>query len=322
MPGGKRKTQNETAPSGERISMHGLKEFERENEIKAKPRQRIPSWLRRPLASKRSFFATSSLLEDLRLNTVCRAAKCPNRHECYTSGTATFLILGENCTRNCRFCNIHPGPVSAPDPDEPQRVAQASATLKLKHIVITSVTRDDLPDGGAGHFAKTVLAVREAVPESGIEVLIPDFKGNEDALLTVFQAGPDVINHNVETHPSLYAEVRPQAEYAQSLELLSRAHAVGRLAKSGLMVGLGESDEDVHEVIRDLHQAGCSIITIGQYMPPTTEHQPLDRYVTPEQFQAYADYGKKLGVKHVFSAPLVRSSYQAGAFFEREAECG
>lgn len=298
--------------------MHELKQLNPENEIKVKPRQRIPAWLRRPLASEKSFFATSHLVDDLKLNTVCQAAKCPNRHECYASGTATFLILGENCTRNCRFCNIHPGPVLAPDPDEPQRVAQASASLKLRHIVITSVTRDDLQDGGASHFAQTILAVRQALPESSIEVLIPDFKGNFAALHTVFEARPDVINHNVETHPSLYSQVRPQADYRQSLELISRVNALGCIAKSGLMVGLGESDADVHEVIRDLYEAGCSIITIGQYMPPTTEHHPLDRYVTPEQFKAYADYGRKIGVKHIFSAPLVRSSYQAGAFLDRE----
>jgi Lipoate synthase len=196
-------------------------------------RLRIPSWMRRPLSSDKTFFTTSALINSLKLNTVCQAAKCPNRHECYTSGTATFLILGENCTRNCRFCNIHPGQIFPPDPQEPGRVAEAARTLKLRHVVITSVTRDDLPDGGAKHFAETVKAVREARPQSTIEVLIPDFQGNEEALLTVFQAGPDVINHNVETHPRLYPAVRPQASYAQSLELLSRVKRLGQKRLDG-----------------------------------------------------------------------------------------
>lgn len=279
-----------------------------------KARQRIPSWLHRPIASEKRFFTTSSLLKDLHLNTVCQAAKCPNRHECYSSGTATFLILGETCTRNCRFCNITLGEVCAPDPEEPARVAQASALLKLNHVVITSVTRDDLPDGGAAHFADTITAVRARLPHSSIEVLIPDFQGNEAALLTVVNARPTIINHNVETHPSLYEQVRPQANYEQSLELLRRVDRLGETAKSGLMVGLGETDEQVHEVIRDLYEAGCSIITLGQYMPPSREHHPLDRYVPPEQFEAYAVFADSIGVKHIFSAPLVRSSYQAGQF--------
>ena len=277
---------------------------------------RMPPWLRRPLASDKRFFSTTGLVDDLGLFTVCKAANCPNRQECYSAGTATFLILGETCTRNCRFCNIHPGQTAAPSPDEPERVAKAARTLGLRHIVITSVTRDDLEDGGAGHFARTITAVRMALPQSSIEVLIPDFQGNEQALRTVMDAAPHVINHNVETHPALYSRVRPQARYEQSLELLRRVHAAGGTATSGLMVGLGETDDQVREVIRDLHAAGCSIITIGQYLPPSKEHHPLDRYVTPEQFEAYADYGKSLGVRHVFSAPLVRSSYQAGSFVQ------
>ncbi len=275
---------------------------------------RMPPWLRRPLASDKRFFTTTGLVDDLGLFTVCKAANCPNRQECYSSGTATFLILGETCTRNCRFCNIHPGQTAAPSPDEPERVAKAALALGLKHIVITSVTRDDLEDGGAEHFAHTIAAVRSALPKSSIEVLIPDFQGNEAALRTVMTAAPDIINHNVETHPALYSSVRPQARYEQSLELLRRVHAAGRVAKSGLMVGLGETDDQVRQVVDDLHAAGCSIITIGQYLPPSKEHHPLDRYVTPEQFEAYAAYGKSLGVKHVFSGPLVRSSYQAGSF--------
>ncbi len=275
---------------------------------------RKPAWLRRPLASDRRFFTTSGLLSEQGLSTVCKEANCPNRQECFSSGTATFLILGETCTRNCRFCNITSGQTTAPDPTEPQRVAQAALTLGLKHVVVTSVTRDDLADGGSAHFAAVIQALQQAVPQASVEVLIPDFQGDADALRTVMDAKPHIINHNVETHPALYAQVRPQADYAQSLELLRRVNDCGMTAKSGLMVGLGETDDQVFEVIKDLHAAGCSIITIGQYLPPTRQHHTLDRYVTPEQFDQYAAYGKSLGVHHVFSGPLVRSSYHAANF--------
>ncbi len=275
---------------------------------------RKPAWLRRPLASDKRFFTTSALLSEQGLSTVCKEANCPNRQECFSSGTATFLILGETCTRNCRFCNIHPGQTSAPDPTEPLRVAQAAVTLGLRHVVVTSVTRDDLADGGSAQFASVITALRQALPDSSVEVLIPDFQGNADALRTVMDAKPHIINHNVETHPALYAQVRPQADYEQSLELLRRVNDCGMTAKSGLMVGLGETDAQVLEVIRDLHTAGCSIVTIGQYLPPTSQHHKLDRYVTPEQFDEYAAYGKALGLRHVFSGPLVRSSYHAANF--------
>ncbi|MGV7006130.1 lipoyl synthase [Desulfovibrio sp. QI0442] len=275
---------------------------------------RKPAWLRRPLASDKRFFTTSALLNEQGLSTVCKEANCPNRQECFSSGTATFLILGETCTRNCRFCNIHPGQTSAPDPTEPQRVAQAAMTLGLRHVVVTSVTRDDLTDGGSAQFASVITALRQALPDSSVEVLIPDFQGNADALRTVMDAKPHIINHNVETHPALYAQVRPQADYEQSLELLRRVNDCGMTAKSGLMVGLGETDAQVLEVIKDLHTVGCSIVTIGQYLPPTSQHHKLDRYVTPEQFDEYAAYGKSLGLRHVFSGPLVRSSYHAANF--------
>lgn len=275
---------------------------------------RKPAWLRRPLASDKRFFTTSALLNEQGLSTVCKEANCPNRQECFSSGTATFLILGETCTRNCRFCNIHPGQTSAPDPTEPQRVAQAAVTLGLRHVVVTSVTRDDLEDGGSAQFASVITALRQALPDSSVEVLIPDFQGNADALRTVMDAKPHIINHNVETHPALYAQVRPQADYEQSLELLRRVNDCGMTAKSGLMVGLGETDAQVLEVLRDLHTVGCSIVTIGQYLPPTSQHHKLDRYVTPEQFDEYAAYGKSLGLRHVFSGPLVRSSYHAANF--------
>jgi len=275
---------------------------------------RKPAWLRRPLASDRRFFTTSALLNEQGLSTVCKEANCPNRQECFSSGTATFLILGETCTRNCRFCNIHPGQTSAPDPTEPQRVAQAAVTLGLKHVVVTSVTRDDLDDGGSAQFAAVIRELRQALPQSSVEVLIPDFQGDASALRTVMDAKPDIINHNVETHPALYALVRPQADYTQSLELLRRVNDGGMTAKSGLMVGLGETDDQVRQIMADLHAAGCSIVTIGQYLPPTSQHHRLDRYVTPEQFDEYAAYGRSLGLRHVFSGPLVRSSYHAANF--------
>lgn len=272
---------------------------------------RLPSWLRRPLPTQRDFFTTESLLQGLHLSTVCQGAKCPNIHECFSCGTATFLILGDTCTRNCAFCNISPGRPGAPDADEPARVAQAAARLSLRHTVVTSVTRDDLPDGGAAHFAAVIRALKDALPQSTIEVLIPDFQGDKAALDMVIHARPDLINHNVETHPDLYKSIRPQADFAQSLELLGRVKAAGLPAKSGFMVGLGENDEQVRALLRSLHGAGCSMVTIGQYMRPSTAHPQVDRYVHPDMFEEYARYGRELGIAYVFSAPLVRSSYQA-----------
>jgi lipoic acid synthetase len=222
------------------------------------------------------------------------------------------MILGKTCTRNCAFCNISPATPGAVDPKEPERVAQAATELALKHVVITSVTRDDLPDGGAAHFAQTIEAVKKATPTSTIEVLIPDFQGDEDALNTVIKAAPNIINHNVETHPILYPQIRPQANYGQSLELLNRVAQKNIIAKSGFMTGIGENDEQIHEILGDLKKAGCRIVTIGQYLRPSTQHAPVTRYVTPEMFDTYAAWGRNLGIEYVFSAPLVRSSYQAG----------
>ncbi len=279
--------------------------------IDSEPILRIPAWLRRPLPTAKTFSDTRGLLDGLHLHTVCKGAKCPNMHECFSSGTATFLIMGPTCTRNCRFCNIgneRPGPL---DRDEPERLAKAAKELGLRHVVITSVTRDDLPDGGATHFAATIRAVQEALPEASVEVLIPDFQGNARALAIVMEAEPLVINHNVETHPALYPTVRPQADYAQSLELLRRVADSGRIAKSGFMVGVGETDEQVREILRDLKAAGCRLATIGQYMRPSREHLPVKRYVHPDVFEEYAVYGRSIGIAHVFSAPLVRSSYMA-----------
>ena len=275
---------------------------------------RIPKWLRVKLPSDPAFVKTGGLLKDLGLNTVCQGAKCPNIYECFSKHVATFLIMGRTCTRGCAFCNIGLGKVEPLDADEPARVAEAAKRLDLKHVVITSVTRDDLPDGGAAHFAATVGAVRGAVPGCTIEVLIPDFQGDEAALNTVIAAGPEIINHNVETVPGLYDAIRPQADFAQSIELLERVKAAGVTSKSGLMVGLGETDDAVRELLATLYAAKVDIVTIGQYMRPSAKHPEVERYVEPAVFESYAEYGHGLGIPHVFSAPRVRSSYNAADF--------
>ena len=282
------------------------------------PYLRIPPWLRTKLPSSPAFAGTDRLVEGLGLHTVCRGAKCPNMFECYSQGTATFLILGHVCTRNCAFCNITPGPPEPLDMDEPRRVGEAAKQLGLKHVVITSVTRDDLPDGGSAHFVSVIHAVREACTDGApsVEVLIPDFKGSLSALQVVLDAAPEIINHNVETPPAHYARIRPQADYAQNLELLRRVRQAGGVPKSGLMVGLGETDEEVRGVLRDLADAGCRIATVGQYMRPSRNHPPVERYVHPDVFEQYAIWGREAGLDFVFSAPLVRSSYNAGRVFE------
>ena len=255
----------------------------------SKPSLRIPPWLRVKLPCNHTFSDTRALVEGLDLHTVCHSAKCPNMFECFSRKTATFLILGNTCTRNCAFCNIGGGIILAPDPGEPARVGKAAAALGLRHAVVTSVTRDDLPDGGSAHFAATIRAIRdsgETCPT--IEVLIPDFRGSREALQTVMDAEPHIINHNVETPPAHYSRIRPQADYQQSLELLRRVKEAGRVSKSGLMVGLGETDEEVHGVLADLAAAGCDIVTIGQYMRPSQKHHPVERYVHPDIFESYA----------------------------------
>ncbi|MDR2487912.1 MAG: lipoyl synthase [Desulfovibrio sp.] len=272
---------------------------------------RLPPWLKRPLPKERRFFQTRSVVNGLALSTVCKEARCPNMHECFSAGTATFMILGDRCTRRCPFCNITSGCPAPPDPNEVRRVARAAVELGLKHVVLTSVTRDDLHDGGAGHFAAVVEAVRRELPDSGIEVLIPDFQGSRSALEKVMQTRPHIINHNVETHPLLYSRIRPQANYGQSIELLRRVHAKGITTKSGFMVGLGEKDEDVRELLRELRHAGCDVVTIGQYMRPSKAHMPVRRYVPLDMFAQYAIWAKEEGITHVVSSPLARSSYHA-----------
>jgi len=277
---------------------------------------RIPPWLRIKLPQGENFSSTAGLVADLNLNTVCQSAKCPNKWECFSKNVATFLIMGAVCTRNCAYCNITPGKPAPLELDEPDRVAEAAARLELRHVVVTSVTRDDLPDGGAAHFAATIRAVRARMPRCTVEVLIPDFQGDEAALATVLEAGPDVLNHNLETVPDLYPTIRPKANYRQSLTLLERSKRLRpeTPVKSGIMVGLGEHDEQVLAVLDDLAAIGCDIVTIGQYMRPSREHPPVKRYVEPERFDQYAEEGRKRSIRHVFSAPLVRSSYNASQF--------
>ena len=277
---------------------------------------KFPEWLR-PAAPKRpQLVSLGDELAAAGVHTVCQSARCPNLGECFGRGTATFMILGKVCTRDCRFCAVNHGRPSALDPGEPGRIAEAAKRLGLRFVVITSVTRDDLADGGAAHFAVTIAAVRDLLPGARVEVLVPDFEGNPDAIRTALQARPDVFGHNLETVPRLYPEVRPQAGYRRSLEVLRFAgeSAADMITKSGLMVGLGEEAEEVLSVMRDLREVGVSSLTIGQYLQPTRGHAAVAEYVTPEVFASYARHARHLGFARVMSAPLVRSSYYAEKF--------
>jgi lipoyl synthase len=279
----------------------------------------MPGYSRRPEWLKLSPFDAAAL-SDIRkltrrlgLHTVCESARCPNRQKCFSEGTATFMILGNVCTRNCAFCAVASGRPQAPDPQEPENVAAAVAELQLKYAVITSVTRDDLFDGGAGHFVRTIEAIHDRDPDVVVEALVPDFRGSLAALRSVADTSLAVLNHNIETVPRLYPEVRPQAEYRRSLELLNQARLFNPrlLTKSGLMLGLGETREEVIDVMADLRLAGCDLLTIGQYLQPSLKHHELVRYASPEEFAEYEDIGKKLGFRYVASGPLVRSSFHA-----------
>ena len=277
-----------------------------------------PAWLKRRLPTGEAFNQVRELIDGGRLHTVCQEAKCPNIWECFSHRTATFLIMGGRCTRNCRFCNVENGRPEPLDPDEPARVAEAAARMNLRYVVVTSVTRDDLADGGAAHFAAVIAAIRGRIPEAEIEVLIPDFQGDPAALHTVLQARPDVLNHNVETVPRLYPLVRPQADYRRSLELLRRAGraAAGPPTKSGLMLGLGETAEELRAALNDLREAGCRILTLGQYLQPSPRHLPVARYVTPEEFAQWRRFALSIGFAEAASGPFVRSSYHAKESFE------
>ncbi len=279
------------------------------NETKSAIRK--PEWLKVRGFGGAEYAKVNALLSKQGLHTVCQSANCPNRGECFNRGTATFLILGPKCTRNCHFCDINPGRPSLPDPTEPERVANTAQSLKLKHVVITSVTRDDLPDGGLGHFKLTVQAVKRALPESTVEILTPDFRGVEAVKKTIAEIRPDIFNHNIETVPRLYPQLRPAAEYNQSLNLLQDICETGIVTKSGLMVGVSESFEELKHVFDDLATAGVKILTIGQYLAPSKEHYPVYRYLHPDEFVALKQMAIESGIEKVYSAPLVRSSYRA-----------
>jgi lipoic acid synthetase len=275
----------------------------------------LPEWLRKPVRSVDADHELKKMLRTRGLHTVCEEARCPNRNDCFARGAATFMILGDVCSRSCGFCSVKTGrglPMESLS-DEPEQVAEAAAQLKLSYVVITSVNRDELQDGGAEHFAKTIYAVRRRLPGARIEVLTPDFKGNRQALHTVLDAGPDTFNHNVETVPRLYQRVRPQADYQQSLDVLkeARGHAPAALTKSGFMVGLGERRDEVNRLLEDLRAHAVDVVTIGQYLQPTRAHLPVEEYVHPGVFDEYKEYGERLGFRAVFSGPLVRSSFMA-----------
>lgn len=270
-----------------------------------------PDWLTIEAPSPETLESMKKLLEVGHLHTVCEGADCPNIGECFAQKTCTFMILGDVCSRNCRFCAVKHGRPLPVDPEEPQGVALTVQQLKLQHVVVTSVTRDDLADGGAGHFAETIKAIKKTGPEVTVEVLIPDFQGNKKALQKVIAAQPEVINHNVETIPRLYAAVRPQAIYERSLELLQRVNAAGILSKSGLMLGLGETTDEVLKVMEDLRAVHCDILTLGQYLSPSPAHHPVVDYIHPQTFAWLKQKAYNLGFGEVSAGPLVRSSYQA-----------
>lgn len=279
------------------------------------PKNRLPPWIRIRVNCGGAREEVDSILSGLKLNTVCSSARCPNLGECWHRRTATFMILGSECTRDCKFCAVEHSPRPLPpDPDEPRRLAEAAAKMGLKFVVVTSVTRDDLPDGGAAHFAAVIRALREKLPGAGIEVLTPDFNGSREHLNLVLAARPSVFNHNVETVERLSAAVRSKATYRRTLEVLRMAYEDGNgiPVKSGLMAGLGETDDEVLQTLRDLREAGVTILTIGQYLPPSGAHWALDRYVDPAVFERWGRYAGELGFTSVASAPLVRSSYRAG----------
>ena len=277
-------------------------------------RERKPEWIRARFPSGERFMEVKRLLRTQGLHSVCEEARCPNIGECFNAGTATFMILGDICTRACGFCDVTSGRPVGLDLLEPLRLASTVETLRLDYAVITSVNRDDLADGGASIFAACIRAIRHRTPACAVEVLIPDFEGNWDALRAVVEAGPVVLNHNTETVPRLYPRVRPKARYARSLELIRRVHEIdpGMTTKSGVMVGLGETFAELVQTLADLREQGCELLTVGQYLRPSPKHLPVERYWHPDEFTAIAEEGRRLGFRHVAAGPLVRSSYHAG----------
>lgn len=276
---------------------------------------RHPKWLTLPYAHSSTGDQTSHLLSDLRLGTVCQSAHCPNIAECFGKGTATFLILGSQCTRNCRFCAIETGNPGPLEPDEPVRVAEAVAKLGLKYVVVTSVTRDDIGDGGASHFARTIVEIRKTCPDVMVEILVPDFKGDPDAFEKICSVRPDMFNHNIETVPRLYSAARPQAIYKRSLNVLRQVAQSGIPVKSGVMVGLGETETELYKTFEDIRGTGCEYLTVGQYLAPSGDHLPVARYVQPRQFEIFAQKAREIGFIDVAAGPLVRSSYRAESMF-------
>ena len=277
-----------------------------------------PQWLKKKIVNSAVNENVRAILKRYKLHTVCEKAICPNRWECYSQGTATFLILGDKCTRNCRFCAIEHNTPSSPYPEEPMHVAEAIRHLNLNYVVITSVTRDDLPDGGASHFAAIIMEIRRKSPETRIEVLIPDFNGSNDALSVVVCACPDVIGHNVETVPRLYSTVRPGADYYRSIQLLKRVNELNStiIIKSGLMLGMGETPDEILHVLTDLLEANCTILSMGQYLQPRKELLPVKKYIPPQQFEQWKKIAMKMGFQAVASGPFVRSSYNAEQHFK------
>ena len=272
---------------------------------------RKPSWLKMKMPAGEEYVKLLNLVNDQRLHTVCQSAKCPNMGECWAAGTATLMILGDVCTRSCGFCHIATGRPPTLDLDESKRVGHAVATMNLKHAVITSVNRDELPDGGAAVWADTIREIRAQAPGTSVEVLIPDFCGNWDALQKVLDEKPDILNHNIESVPRLYKQVRPQAKYRRSLELLKIAKGQGFVTKTGMMLGLGEEAHEIEAVIDDLVAISCDILTLGQYLQPTPNHLPVARWVHPDEFESWKSHGESRGLRHVEAGPLVRSSYHA-----------
>ena len=274
-------------------------------------RDRKPSWLKVDLPTGETYSWLKKMMRSKSLHTVCEEAKCPNIAECWGAGTATFMVMGDTCTRSCGFCNVKTGKPLPLDPEEPMNVAISVRKMGVRHAVITSVDRDELPDCGTGHFAETIRAVREVNPDTQVEVLIPDFKGNLDALQLVIDAKPDLLNHNTETVPSLYRRVRPQARYEWTLSVLRESKRQGMRTKTGIILGLGETREELLQTMRDLVSAGVDVLTLGQYLQPTKNHLPVERWVTPEEFDEYRIIGENMGFNIVESGPLVRSSYHA-----------
>jgi lipoic acid synthetase len=276
-----------------------------------------PAWLKVKFPSHQNFFQVSSLLKEQNVHTICQSAKCPNVSECWTHRTATFLILGETCTRHCSFCAVKKGTPSPPQQDEPSRVAEVAASMGLRYVVITSVTRDDIPDGGASLFVQTIDAIRDKIPATNIEVLTPDFNGDDDALMTVIAARPDIFNHNVEVPESLYSAIdRPIDNYKRSLRVLERAKEYGAITKSGIMIGLGESTEDILHTFSDLRRAGCNLLTIGQYLQPSRNNPPVIKYYSPLEFEQLQKIAMDFGFEEVEAGPLVRSSYRAHRMYK------